>query len=160
MVEKRELYWCHDRLKVDCEVGAVGLLDFFRREQDEAVEAEENEKSLPKLNRHAMQLRPKEAMIRWLKSQPDADPEWTAESLSKQDRNVYLVPADETGSMDELQEWLKDHFEPFFEEELSAWYTREGVWPADRSYNTFLEFFEPVLSTLVVDAGDDEIMWD
>ena len=105
------------------------------------------------LNRAAVIIRPKEPYIKWAASKEEDDC-----SLAEGLRNrtaVYLVPEDPSGR--EETPPLKDYFEEIFEYELEAWDTDEAGWPAPRTLEMFLEWFDVVGESIVVDLGEGPI---
>lgn len=113
------------------------------------------------VNRGALVLRYKEPAVRWI---DDADPSSTScpvtlESVNEE-RNVYLIN-DSAGDDDKsFERWLKRHYAQIFERELEGWYTDPSLWPKQRSYPLFTEWFDPELHTVVVDLGDGAIFDD
>jgi len=90
------------------------------------------------INRAALLLRYKEPAVRWIR---EADP--------------YPSGIPET-----FERWLKRHYDHFFEMELEGWYTDPALWPPDRSYEMFREWFEPECHTVIVDTCSEEIVDD
>jgi hypothetical protein len=113
------------------------------------------------VNRGALILRYREPAVRWI---DDADPSpssnrVTLESVNEE-RNVYLV-GDRAGEDNKsLERWLKRHYAEIFEIELEGWYTDPDLWPKQRSYRLFKEWFEPELHTVLIDLGDGAIFDD
>ncbi len=64
--------------------------------------------------------------------------------------NIYLLPDYETKQ--EMQQWLKRNFRELFEEELFGWYTDETMWPANRSFRLFGEWFSYSLFPMIFDT--------
>jgi hypothetical protein len=46
---------------------------------------------------------------------------------------------------------VQPYFKAIFEEELNSWHRREGEWPSSRTYETFLEWFEVEVHSMVLD---------
>lgn len=51
-----------------------------------------------------------------------------------------------------MQQWLKRNFRELFEEELFGWYTDETMWPANRSFRLFGEWFSYSLFSMIFDT--------
>jgi hypothetical protein len=45
----------------------------------------------------------------------------------------------------------RPYFKAIFEEELNGWHRREREWPARRTYETFLAWFEVEVHSMVID---------
>jgi len=104
------------------------------------------------LNRAAFIIRPREPYIKWAAS-TEGDP-----SLAEGLRNraaVYLVPEDPTGR--EETPPLEDYFEEIFVYELESWDTDESNWPEPRTFQMFLDWFDVVSESIVVDLGEGPI---
>ncbi len=105
-----------------------------------------------KMNRAAFVVRPREPYLRWAAG-VDEDAPAEARSLAGR-AAVYLVPEDPTGR--EETPPLADYFEEIFRVELESWDTEERGWPPVRDLKIFLEWFEVVGQSMVVDLGEDE----
>ncbi len=111
--------------------------------------------SLPIVNRSAVLLIARQSFIDWINRCPDPDLEMTLEDLNDEP-TVYLIP-EQDGRPDD---WLRRHFQKLFEEELESWCTDESLWPKDRSYAVFRQFFDVRFSSLVVDMTSEPIKTD
>ena len=74
------------------------------------------------------------------------------------DRTAYLVPAIEVP--DDVQRLLEAVAVGIFEEELWAWHTDEADWPKKRDLQTFLEWFDVEVNSMVMDLCDYELEED
>jgi hypothetical protein len=113
------------------------------------------------VNRGALILRYKEPAVRWIN---EADPAPSPRPISLEDvneeRTVYLID-DAVGDDDRsFERWLKRSYGALFEMELEGWYTDEGLWPQDRTYSMFRQWFDPELHTVLIDLGDGIILDD
>lgn len=110
------------------------------------------------LNRHAVILKYREPMVRWInEADPhDDDPGITAESL-RQERTVYLIPAQDMDCERAAQEWVEANYSVLFEEELNGWYTDPELWPQDRSLRVFREWFEVEFHGSIVDTVGGDV---
>jgi hypothetical protein len=66
------------------------------------------------------------------------------------DGEVYLLPSDETRQ--QIESWLKKNFDELFTEQLSNWYVDETMWPQNRTFKMFNEWFSHSLHTTVSDT--------
>lgn len=105
------------------------------------------------LNRSALILAPKQPFLEWLLSCPDP-PEISMEDLIEKEGHVYLLPEVE----DNVEAALAQVAESVLEAEFSAWYTDPFLWPARRDLEALLEHFDIYISSMVVDAADEEVV--
>ena len=69
-------------------------------------------------------------------------------------KHVYLIPAyDET---DKYEKFVRKHCTEIFEHELNGWYTDPAMWPQDRSWKVFQEWFDYEIQTMVLDMVPDK----
>ncbi len=104
----------------------------------------------PTINRHAVILVPTDACLDWVKSCPgfiDDSPLGEAE----REPTIYLVPEDP------VEDYVRRHYKPIFEEELNSWHTDPSMWPKDLSFETFKSFFTIQATTMVYDLGKGQI---
>ncbi len=76
---------------------------------------------------------------------------------ANEDRPVYLVGED---AAEDLDAWLRENYETIFEMELRGWYTEEGLWPKDRTYELFREWFDVECHSVIYDMGGGPIYDD
>jgi hypothetical protein len=67
------------------------------------------------------------------------------------ERHVYLI-----GDVSDVFPFDRDviaqpYFTAIFEEELNSWHRRESEWPSRRTYETFLEWFDVEVHSMVLD---------
>lgn len=72
--------------------------------------------------------------------------------------NVYLI--DEYRNEDELAEIIHECFEGIFAQELAGWNAEEGNWPQDRTFDMFLDWFDVVPTSLVIDVSSESLAYD
>jgi len=106
------------------------------------------------INRTAVVIIPRKPFWDWVN---DAEPSSESELTSKikEDETVYLLP--EFDDEDELERHLQKISKEIFENELMAWYTDESLWPPDRSWKTFKEWFDYKVHEIVFDILREEI---
>lgn len=108
------------------------------------------------INRGAVLLRYKKPMVEWVNAtHPAGEDEevLTAEELNS-DRTLYLV---DDRDAEEIESWLGLNFAQLFETELEDWSEDEDQWPADRSFEVFLEHFEVECHGLIIDTVGEPI---
>jgi hypothetical protein len=113
------------------------------------------------INRAALLLTYKKPAFRWVNAPKpgDPNPELPEESVNT-DRTVYLIPEDAAASSVELEKWLQKNYSMIFENELFEWYVDETLWPENRSYAVFKEWFEVECHTVIEDLGQGELLDD
>ncbi len=113
------------------------------------------------LNRAALILRYRQPFVDWINA---ADPSPISGALTLEEVNsehtVYLIEVEDE---DELAQWLADHHQELFEEELNGWYTDPKLWPRDRSLKKLQEWCSLEFHSVVLDTGespleDDELL--
>lgn len=120
-----------------------------------------NEFYYPDINRSALIVKVKKPFIDWLiYTSKEYDP--PDEKLDPKEvkiegfdsKYVYLIPAYE--EIEKYQRFLKKHFKEIFEHELSGWYTDPEMWPKDRSWDVFKEWFDYEVQSMVFDMVEKE----
>ena len=113
------------------------------------------------LNRGAITLRYREPAIQWINEAdpPDEADGMTDESVN-QSRQVYLVPRDTMSGFPMARAWLEANFEFLLETELESWFTDPVLWPANRDFSLFLDWFEVEFHDGVVDTVDEVLLDD
>lgn len=107
------------------------------------------------VNRGALILKCREPFLKWLeKADPSA--QVTLEQVNE-DRTVYLISDEDA---EDIGEWLLENFETLFEDELEGWYRDENTWPQQRDFNTFKEWFDVEVHSVVLDTVGGEIFDD
>ena len=109
------------------------------------------------LNRSAVVVKPRQPFLDWLHT---ADPTSHRLSLRELGREptIYLIP--ECDTEDEVHAALMELCEEIFVEQLAAWYTDQGTWPADRSFDAFCLWFEWQHHSLLIDLCEEPLRDD
>lgn len=102
--------------------------------------------NLEVINRVAVTIKPKQPFYDWINSIEIID---NLEDSLK-DCDTYLIPDYE--EYDKVEKWLKKNFDKLFIEQLGGWYLDETLWPNNRTFKMFTEWFEYVISTAVWDT--------
>ena len=105
------------------------------------------------VNRSALVVRPKQRYIDWASSL-DGEAGEHSETL-KDTCTVYLVP--EVTMLDELDGWVREHYDRIFEQELPAWCRDAEEWPQDRGHTTSGEWSGVDTVDVVIDLGREPI---
>jgi hypothetical protein len=113
------------------------------------------------INRAALLLRYREPAVRWIN---DADPTPSDGAVTLDDvneeRTVYLIDDAAAADPESLERWLKRNYAALFEMELEDWYTDTALWPQQRSYQLFHEWFDPECHTVIIDTSRDDLFDD
>ena len=106
------------------------------------------------INRTAVVIRPKQPFVDWLNSVPDEEIEFTLERVSD-DNLTFLIPP--YNNPDESLACVKKIYDQLFEFELFGWVETEEIWPQNRTWELFQEWFEIEINSEVFDLVDEEI---
>ena len=104
------------------------------------------------INRTVLTIVPKQPYIDWANSFDDDGPKIETD---KKLAVSILIP----DKYDEYnyEAFLRKHYSDIFEEELDAWMSDSNDWPKNRNYQMFNEWFEVLVSDIVIDMGDDSV---
>jgi len=109
------------------------------------------------INRIAIVIIPKKPFYDWLNSIEPG--EGTDEEASEdKDNTVYLIP--DFDEQFEIEAYLKKICQRIFKNELASWYTDESLWPENRTWDIFKEWFDIEMHTVLYDTLDDDIEKD
>ena len=104
------------------------------------------------VHRSALIVGMKQPFIDWIRS---LDPELPVETEGHDNKTVYLIP--DFDDENEWREYLREHYEEIFEEELRTWSTDESELPQNMSWELFNEWFDIETQSMVLDMVDREI---
>ncbi len=101
------------------------------------------------VKRTAITVTPKQPYINWanaideggVKIGEDFEPE----------KSVYLIGDVSNVIPFDRDVIVRPSFKTIFEEELNGWYRLESAWPSPRTYETFLEWFEVEVHSMMLD---------
>jgi hypothetical protein len=117
-----------------------------------------NEVEFRTLNRVALIVRPKQPYIDWANGLEEGGPKLILDS-PEQEYTIYLV---EESSLDlDPRPALRRHYSAIFDQELAGWHRDPSVWPRQRNLNTFMEWFDVEMHSMVVDLAEIplEVEW-
>jgi len=107
------------------------------------------------VNRATMVVRPRQPYVDWADSLDEDDENRLTLEEHREDSTAYLIPTVE--DVEEAEEILVTCWPLLFENELESWCADEDVWPADRTLEMFLDWFDVELHSNVVDIAADPI---
>jgi len=99
------------------------------------------------INRTAIVIKPKQPFVDWVNSTP-GDDEYTLQELTS-DNLIFLMP--DYDDYEQIQKYLKKIYHQIFEWELFGWYTDENLWPTNRNWKMFNEWFSYEICSEVFD---------
>ena len=112
---------------------------------------------MKEVNRSALVVKWKTPYVEWANGFDDGGPKLNPED--NKSANIYLVS--ETETIGDTTAILRQVYNAIFESELSFWMTNEESWPKDRSFETFLQWFDVEFQEMVYDLVEDEILcWE
>ena len=110
----------------------------------------------PDINRAAVLIKYKKPFIDWLiytsKEHDDPEGELKLEDVKTEgfdSKNVYLIPAFDDN--DKYEKFLRKHSSEIFTQIVGDWYTDPEMWPKNRSWKVFKEWFDYEIHTMVFD---------
>ena len=101
------------------------------------------------VNRSAVVVRPQTPFLDWAKQD---DTTGIAESVfadMRSEPNAYLIPEDE--EVKDARELIRAVWPGVFEAMLECWLTDPGMWPANRTWRMFEDWFEVQICECVYD---------
>ncbi len=98
------------------------------------------------IKRSALVIKAQQPFIDWLLFH---DPQMKVDG-DMFEGEVYLLPDYET--KEQMVNWLKKNFNVLFAEQLNNWYIDETMWPQNRTFKMFNEWFSYSVYTMVFDT--------
>ena len=105
------------------------------------------------VNRALIVVKPRKPFLDWANGVDDEFKEMTIEEM-EDDSAVFLIQDYEAD--EEREEILQKHYKTIFEAELNGWVIDESMWPENRDYITFKQWFLVVFHSIVFDLQDDD----
>jgi hypothetical protein len=101
------------------------------------------------VKRAAITVTPKQPYIDWTNA-IDEDGVKIGEDFEPE-KSVYLIDDIRDVVPFDRDVIVRPYFEAIFEGELNGWYRLESAWPSPRTFETFLEWFEVEVHSMVLD---------
>lgn len=111
---------------------------------------------MPLVNRCAVVVKPRRPFLEWLNLLLD-DRDLSLESV-RNEPHIFLLS--EYVYDDEQPEILEHFYDLIFEIVLQSWITDEPLWPADRSFTMFQDWFDVEFASMVIDLVDQPLTYD
>ena len=106
------------------------------------------------VNKAVLIVTMKQPYLEWVSSLPDKPIEFTLEMLNSE-KHCYLIPEHDTEQAKELI--IQDVFDLIFEVELHSFCTDPDLWPKQRNYTKFLEWFDIEVHSMLFDPYKGKI---
>ena len=106
------------------------------------------------INRTAVIIKPKQPFVDWINSTPDDSSNYTLEQVNRENI-TFLIP--EYDDPDNSKKYIKNNYKMIFEFELWGWITTEELWPKNRNWKMFNNWFDIEINSEVFDLVDSEI---
>ena len=107
------------------------------------------------INRAVAVIKPRQPYLDWATSIQGPGDDITLDGL-RTDCTAILIPDFDDPA--EAEAFIADLAGDLFELELDSWDRDPTMWPEERSYGTFREWFDVEIHSIVMDASDDEII--
>lgn len=107
------------------------------------------------IDRAVAVVRLKQPFVDWVNSIEKPYGKLTVEKMNTES-HVYLIPEHDT--QQELELIIQDLYRDIFEIEIQSFCRDKSLWPKNRDYKTFLEWFDIQVHSMVFDPYDDEIL--
>jgi hypothetical protein len=115
-----------------------------------------NDEFITLVDKSAIVVRPKQAYIDWANHFNDGGPTLSIED-ARRDPDVFLIDELEDDFEHEPQKKkiLREYYTTIFEHQLDSWMTDEGSWPQKRDFQTFLDWFDVEICSMVLNISKD-----
>lgn len=107
------------------------------------------------INRAVAVIKPRQPYLDWAKRLPDPAENLTLDEV-RMDCTAILLPEFDTPA--EAEAFIAAMADDLFKMELDAWDRDPQNWPVNRTYDTFSEWFDVDIHSIVLDASDDDII--
>ena len=106
------------------------------------------------INRTAVVIKLKQPFVNWLNSISGQSSD-NALELASPENLTFLIP--EFFGPDESLSYIRKRYSQIFEYELIGWCKDEQLWPANRNWKMFQEWFSVEINSEVLDLVDEDI---
>ncbi|MGE5409424.1 MAG: hypothetical protein ACM3MI_00580 [Clostridiales bacterium] len=109
------------------------------------------------LDRHLVIVKPKEPFLNWLKSHYESNNVLTLNDI-REDATTFMIP--QADQREQNEKYIRSIFPDLFDMLLEEWHLDENMWPKNRDYELFREWFELEIHTIVIDTVESSIRKD
>ena len=106
------------------------------------------------INRTAVIIKPKQPFVDWINSMPEDSSNYTFEQVNRENL-TFLIP--EYDSPADSKKYIKKNYEMIFNFELWGWITTEELWPKNRNWKMFNNWFDIEINSEVFDLVEGEV---
>ncbi|MDH3568067.1 MAG: hypothetical protein OEM61_12045 [Desulfobacteraceae bacterium] len=106
------------------------------------------------INRSVAIIKPKQPFVDWANSVMDEDEQYSISDFNS-DCSVILLPV--VDSDEHAEAFIKKKFQDLFELELSSWIVVDDMWPENKTYKMFQEWFDVEFHSMVFDLLQSDI---
>lgn len=106
------------------------------------------------INREAVIIKPKQPFLDWVNSDPKAKEKLTLKDIS-QENSILLIP--EFDYEEDSINYIKERYSYIFEFELEGWMVNKKLWPQNRTWQMFQEWFDVQINSEVFDLVEEDI---
>ncbi len=111
------------------------------------------------INRAALIIKFKEPAVKWInEADPNKDDPGLTIEIVNTDSSIYLISEELADDPTDVKEWIKQNYKNLFELELYGWYTDPSLWPENRTFELFNEWFDVELHSMLIDTVDGPIV--
>lgn len=109
------------------------------------------EETMSLINRDAMIVFPKQSLYDWQnRIFPEDLISIGTDPFGHEEGHVFLIPQMDDSA--HFEKWIKKNYKDFFENLLFEWCTDESLWPSNRTYKMFIEWFHVSYQSMVQDT--------
>ncbi len=113
------------------------------------------------INRGALILKYRAPAIRWInEADPCSDDPGVTQSEVNRERTIYLISDEDADGSEAAQQWLRLNYQELFESELEGWYTDPKLWPRERTWSLFQDWFAVECHSVILDTVRGKICDD
>ncbi|MGE5496425.1 MAG: hypothetical protein ACM3Q2_00005 [Syntrophothermus sp.] len=106
------------------------------------------------VDRHLLIIRPREPFLDWLKNIAPENQALTLSHLSH-DNTAFMIPKHDMPEED--HRYIRSIFPDLFDMVLEEWVLDTDLWPADRTYEKFRDWFDLDIHSVLLDTSETEI---
>jgi hypothetical protein len=93
-------------------------------------------------NRSFIAVRPKAPLVKWINDYETRKENKIDEKTVFKERNLYMIEELEDGTPEEVDKFVKKHYEDIFINELWGWIMDENYLPENITFKMFKEWFD------------------
>lgn len=99
-------------------------------------------------------LRPTQLFVDWINSHVEVSDEKITLDILQEDCTALLMPPFENSL--EAEDYIEERYLEIFENELEGWYIDNTLWPTNRPFALFMEWFSIEFHSLAFDLASSD----